>query len=358
MRQHLVKSTAERRFAARDDPLVYEQSSRACDEVYVKFSGLPVGFTRAVLDRLKWHFDDAIYTKRRASICWLFPVVYVAAQYQYIVQGHRFDVFGDSGTPAATPHSSTRSPPTSSPKCGRSSSGSSRASTAPYLRILGGRSASRAQESRVRVLRRQQDFLRCGPRQVHALRQAPALLPALTKAHDIPAYSFSGTGSLTGSFASTHGSTELKRAGSTSSSFSSGSRFREDLVAAEGKTEAGERAPAFEAVTLTTASSYVTESTAPASPYVCTLPLHAGWADGAYPALPAAASHVHDGPSASNSHAHGGNAERGYRAGDMEDGGEGGGEAAEAQWSLASDAHSVQIDTFPARAEGRARALV
>ncbi|KAJ7655531.1 pheromone A receptor-domain-containing protein [Mycena rosella] len=143
-------------------------------------------------------------------------------------------------------------------------------------------------------------------------RQAPC------SKHDVslPAYSsFSGTGSLTGSFASTHGGTELKRAGSMSSSLSSGSQFREDLLAAEGKTQEAEAGGG---------------SARRLPPYTYALPLHAGWADGAYPAS-------------------------GYRAGDIEEGRER--EEEEAQWSPVSDAHSVQLN-FPARVEGRTRSLV
>ncbi|KAJ7661858.1 hypothetical protein B0H17DRAFT_1093809, partial [Mycena rosella] len=108
------------------------------------------------------------------------------------------------------------------------------------------------------------------------------------------------------------------RAGSATSSFSSGSRFHEEL-GGKTETEAGERMSAYtleaatpttaytlEAVTPTTASShasYGTDSTAPASPYAYPLPLHAGWADSAYPASPTAAAHVHT---------HGGDAEHAH----------------------------------------------
>ncbi|KAJ7661845.1 hypothetical protein B0H17DRAFT_1212094 [Mycena rosella] len=130
----------------------------------------------------------------------------------------------------------------------------------------------------------------------------PSSPPSQKAQRDIslPAYSsFSGMGSLTGSFTSTHGGIELKCVGSTSSSFSSGSQFYQELG---GKPEAGEHASAYtlEAVTPTTAytleavtptttsshSSYGTNSTVPASPYAYALPLDAGWADTAYPASP------------------------------------------------------------------------
>ncbi|KAJ7637861.1 pheromone A receptor-domain-containing protein [Mycena rosella] len=66
-------------------------------------------------------------------------------------------------------------------------------------------------------------------------------------------------------------------------------------LAVEGKTEgkAGEgehglAAYTLEAVTPTMASSHVSEA-----PYAYALPLHVRWADTAYPALPGAAAHVH-----------------------------------------------------------------
>ncbi|KAJ7655542.1 hypothetical protein B0H17DRAFT_1213959 [Mycena rosella] len=163
----------------------------------------------------------------------------------------------------------------------------------------------------------------------------PASPPHSKQDISLPAYSsFSGTGLADGLVRSTHGGTELKRTESQLRPSPLG-HDPGGLVAAGGRWEGaggeGDRASAYtleavtpttaytlEAVTPTTASShasYVTDSTAPASPYAYALPLHAGGRTAHIP-------------------------QRGFSD---EDGGE------EAQWSHASDAHSVQLDVFPTR---------
>ncbi|KAJ6468583.1 pheromone A receptor-domain-containing protein [Mycena vulgaris] len=152
----------------------------------------------------------------------------------------------------------------------------------------------------------------------------------------LPTYSFDSTGSSTDVGTASHsasshfsereggfGERELNRAGSSASTSSAAtSRFVEHF---EGEPETPATATSFSTFASTSTSTETHEYA---------LPLHVAWHDAAYPASPASSAYP-------------------YIVG--EDGEHEHGE--EAQWSPASDAHSISMDMFPMPAQ-QGRTLV
>ncbi|KAJ6463095.1 hypothetical protein DFH09DRAFT_1113603 [Mycena vulgaris] len=151
----------------------------------------------------------------------------------------------------------------------------------------------------------------------------------------LPIYSFDGTGSFTdvgtaSPSTSSHfterkgdfGERELKRAGSSTSALSTASASTSRFV------ERFEPHPAqVEPETPATATSFVSSS--PSSTQEYALPLHVVWHDAAYPASPTSSGYP-------------------YIVGEHD----GEGEEEEAQWSPASDAHSISRERFSGGAGG------